>query len=71
MSERVGGPKLDEAFVELESFSVAAFEGEVVRVSAERINVTGMPVQDAAEEIEFEIKLALIGKPGQVATDRG
>src|SRR5262249_42964490 len=47
-----------------------ALESQVVGVGAKGINVTGMPVEDAAEEVEFEIELALVGEPIEVAADR-
>ena len=40
--------------------AIAALEGEQVAHDAQHVHVVGVPLQDAAEEIEFKIELVLV-----------
>jgi hypothetical protein len=64
VSQRVVRAEFDEAFVDLQPLGIAALEREVVAVDAKNVNIVGVTFEDAAEEVDLEVDLALVGRPG-------
>ena len=65
MSQRVARPQLHELAVDDHALFEASLEREIVAHHAQDVDIVGLAFEDAAEKINFEIKLALIGQAGQ------
>src|SRR5262249_38764356 len=61
VGERIGRTQEDQTLVDLQPLGIAATQGQVVAVHAEDVDVVGMAFEDASEEIELEVELALVG----------
>ena len=59
--QRVVGPQLNQTLVDLQTLGVAALKRKVVALDAQDIDIGGMAVENAAEEIDFEVQLTLVG----------
>src|SRR5262249_5480277 len=70
VGQRIGRTELHEPLVDLQPFGIAALESQVRPLGAKDIDIAGMVFEDAAEEIELEIELALLGQAGEGATGR-
>ena len=62
VGQRVVGPQLHQPLVDLQPLGVAALERQVVAHDAQHVDVVGLALEDAAEEVELEIELALVGQ---------
>ena len=65
MSQSVARPKLDQPPIDLQPVTVPAFEGQIVAMGAEDVDIPVIEFEDGAEEPQFEIELALFGKVRQ------
>jgi hypothetical protein len=61
MNEWIGGSELHEPLVDVHAFGIAALEREVVSLNSQDIDIIGIAVEHAGEEVYFEIELRLIG----------
>ena len=65
MGQGVVRAELDQPLVDLQPVGVAALEGQVVAVGPEDVDVSFVPLEDAAEEVQLEVELRLLGQAGQ------
>ena len=64
MGDGILRAEADEAAVDVEALNNPAAAGEDVAVDAEHVDVVGVAVQDAGEELELEVQLLALVELG-------